>query len=320
MESFTKRPSFRIFNAALLFLLFPILCFAQMNSPLLPVPFLPVGSRVKITLPKQKPIIGKISNVNIHFLILSGTGQRDTVKLNDIQRLWYRDRAAKKGAQIGAIAGALGMGTMITILAAVAAGETTHPPFIFIAVGGLLGAMGGGITGYAIGSAIPRWKLYYDVTVNPLLLPKAPIPAIARSRLGFIALLIGMGMDNGYAGNKGFLMERFQIGAYYHHRWILGPEVGFTLNNKKRLSYLGGIALYNFNEGFIDFYGTAGLGVYFWRELLTTLGASLGVLVKHRWSNGIAGLLEIRWHQNLQHLDSVNPAFFTILPGVSISW
>jgi len=123
-----------------------------------------VGQHVRVD-------VSQIGRVEGRFLVANGTTltlARDDVpiqiRLPDIERLWVRGRATRKGAFIGA-----GVGVLVGIVGGLLISSVACEPIDggdctaaeVAAVTGLLGGAGGAVVGAAVGFAIPTWRLRF---------------------------------------------------------------------------------------------------------------------------------------------------------------
>ena len=108
---------------------------------------------------------GRFIGSNSTSLTLStGGGDSVQVPLADLERLWTRGRATRKGALIGSVGGAL-LGIVGGLLISEVAcnptdgGDCTAAEVA--AATGLLGGVGGAVLGAWVGFAIPVWSLRF---------------------------------------------------------------------------------------------------------------------------------------------------------------
>ena len=122
------------------------------------------GDSVRLELSTLVRVEGRFIVADATTLALASGGDAVQVAIPDIERLWVRGRHTRKGAWIGASAGALlGVvgGLLISRVACepVDGGDCTAAEVA--AVMGLVGGAGGAALGAGLGSVIPTWRLSF---------------------------------------------------------------------------------------------------------------------------------------------------------------
>ena len=122
------------------------------------------GDSVRLDAMRLGRVEGRFVASNAAILTLASHTIALEIPLDDVERLWVRGRATRKGALIGSIAG-----VVLGIVWGVAISEIACGPVDgggctaaeVAAVTGLLGAAGGAVIGFGIGFAVPTWRLRF---------------------------------------------------------------------------------------------------------------------------------------------------------------
>jgi hypothetical protein len=155
----------RIVGLALVLLAgLPIVAYAQSGDLAVAIRTIGFGQDVRIDAAPLGLVQGRFVSADGTTLILNAGNEPIEVRLPDIDQLWVRGRATRRGAILGAGAGVvLGVvgGLLIGSIACepVDGGDCTR--LEVAAVTGLLGGVGGAAVGVGIGFAIPTWRLRF---------------------------------------------------------------------------------------------------------------------------------------------------------------
>lgn len=123
-----------------------------------------VGQRVRVEATRFGLLEGQFVSASHTDLVLRAEEETIEVRFHEIERLWVQGRSTRRGAILGASAGALfGVigGLLIGSVACepVDGGDCTKAEVA--AVMGILGGAGGTVVGLGIGFAIPTWRLRF---------------------------------------------------------------------------------------------------------------------------------------------------------------
>lgn len=99
-----------------------------------------------------------IDGVPLHFRL---SGQPAPLAVASVDSLWVRGHETKLGARVGAAAGAIGLGLYFSWACSDA--EVGISPGTCVAFAMPIGGLAGGIIGFLIGSAFPKWDLRFPV-------------------------------------------------------------------------------------------------------------------------------------------------------------
>ncbi len=129
-----------------------------------------VGKPVRLYSPFKGWLAGRLLERSERHVVL-GAGAAASVRrmpLAEIDSVWVRGRATRKGMVVGAVVGGVGLAAVAAGLASifegVGFGDTDYDTgmVVRVGVGGLLvGAAGGAVIGAGIGALIPRWRRGY---------------------------------------------------------------------------------------------------------------------------------------------------------------
>lgn len=157
-------------QVSFLLVVFMVLAFSPLQSKAQPTG-VKVGDRVRLDVPsiQKRPMIGNLSEINAHGLVLHGTDSTYFIPHSSVHELSVSTgnrRNIGKGAMIGLLGGAA-LGGIIGIISYE---ECTEEGFMAcfmapenqgqaFALGAVLGALPGSLVGVAIGSAkTDRWE------------------------------------------------------------------------------------------------------------------------------------------------------------------
>lgn len=104
---------------------------------------------------------GKVAKIRPDSIWVSSGGGLIALPLQSVDSAWTLERRTEKGAAIGAVAGAIGVGTLaafyLNILCENSNGCGSDYPLAVI-FGGLIGALPGTLVGAGVGSLVQRWQ------------------------------------------------------------------------------------------------------------------------------------------------------------------
>ncbi len=133
------------------------------RSGVRPIPRI-AGLRVGVTaafLAGGERTEGKVTKIRSDSIWVSSRGSINAIPLQGVDSAWSRERYTGKGALIGAVSGAVAVGTLgalfVNGLCDSANGCGNDYPAAVL-VGGLIGGSGGGLLGAALGSLAKRWQ------------------------------------------------------------------------------------------------------------------------------------------------------------------
>ena len=123
-----------------------------------------VGQQVRVDATQLGRIEGRLVAASSTTLTLARQNVPTQIGLPDIERLWVRGRATRKGTIIGA-----GVGTLVGIVGGLLISSLACEPIDggdctaaeVAAVTGLIGGAGGAAVGLGVGFAIPVWRLRF---------------------------------------------------------------------------------------------------------------------------------------------------------------
>ena len=117
------------------------------------------GRQVMVAVPVSGRVRGALSRVDDSTLALQvDSAGMVRIPLIGVDTLWVRGRAAKTGAILGAIPGALFLGASAGLLCEIAKGDGSTCSTAALTAGGVVaGGIGGAIVGGLVGAAIPKW-------------------------------------------------------------------------------------------------------------------------------------------------------------------
>lgn len=127
-------------------------------------PLLTPGDRVRLQTVSAGLLEGVAAAASDQSVLLDRNGDRLEIARADIQKVWVRGRATKKGAIIGGIVGlAAGVtyGLLITRPESSPCDADNCTRAGVTAVSGAIGLAAGAGIGALIGSVIPRWRLRF---------------------------------------------------------------------------------------------------------------------------------------------------------------
>jgi hypothetical protein len=123
---------------------------------------LPAAAHIRVSTPASSRLSGRLREARHDTLVLVDGSRERRVPVVAIDSLWKSSRAAKQGAVIGAISGAVVLGALGYVIAeAFCDVDNCEATRGIAAKSTAVGALGGGVLGLAIGSLVVRWELRY---------------------------------------------------------------------------------------------------------------------------------------------------------------
>lgn len=303
------------------------------------------GTRLRLQVEGGRLLEGKFLGLEDDALLLAIEQQSRTVPFAQAIGLWRLGRAtksgARKGAFIGGVGGAVGLGMLFYLAANLCDSEDCPQDNTSFAawgaiIGLVFGAGAGALTGATVGAAFPQWRPVY------LMRGRAGEPVRSRepgrqppSGFGSASLFFGMAFDRSPDRAGGSFLARVNLMAHLTPHVALGPEIGYFEMKVKEATPAAGIVptrrrseawqvtaalRYALRPEKLGPYGVVGAG-YYNSHSLSYLGYHFGVGVSFSHPDRRFLLAaEWRWHANLQHLAGSKPRFMTILAGAGLLW
>jgi hypothetical protein len=109
---------------------------------------------------------GRLRGMTADSLHITGPSGERWVALDQIQELQQRGRATKTAAIVGAVAGGVAVGSVVTVACAIGRSDdgvigNENQWADCAAVGGAIGGLGGAAIGAGIGALIPKWHVRF---------------------------------------------------------------------------------------------------------------------------------------------------------------
>jgi hypothetical protein len=301
-------------------------------------------------------LIGRFKEFTDDSLHLRLPGKDTSLAVSQIQALWERGRATKKGLFIGGISLSIAGGALGVLAVGLGSMESPEDPNYLLGFlgGAALGFAGGGSLGAGVGSTVEKWHSRYRSpgyikTTGRAELPSTRIEVAeeawasseASSRIGGFSIQGGFAREFGSDAANGSVGGRIGLVSQISSRLTVGPEFGyFSLGSDNRFWHAGAVIRWGKPSGTKYYYGLFCLSIdnssralTYWSSYSnswytlgnnhTHVGYGFGGGIRYNNKNSSLSYgLEGRWQSNLSRLgSSYGPlSIVTVTANMKYAW